>query len=71
MSWLYGNINHFTVPLGILLGLMATLLGLRAQRLREAGIPGPYLSDATRNIAIVVIVICGVLLGVALVKNRA
>jgi hypothetical protein len=69
MNWLNANINHLTVPLGILLGLTAAFFGFTSLRKQKAGEPRPYVSNGVRNGTIVVLVICGVLLGFAIAKN--
>ena len=69
MNWIHTNINHFTVPLGMLLGLIAAFFGFTVQRKRKAGLPPPYISEGVRNSVIVVLIICAVLLGVAIANN--
>jgi hypothetical protein len=69
MHWLFENINHFTVPLGIALGLMSVIVGMTAQRKRKAGIPPPYLSRRVTITMYVVVSVCLVLLGIVLVRN--
>ncbi len=69
MNWLNANINHLTVPLGMLLSLMAVVFGYTAQQKRKAGAPRPYISEGVKNSLIVVMLVCAVLLGFALAKN--
>jgi hypothetical protein len=69
MNWLRANINHLTVPLGMLLSLMTVVFGLIAQKKRKEGAPRPYISEGMKNSLIVVLLVCAVLLGIALAKN--
>jgi len=69
MHWLNANINHLTVPLGIMLGLLGACLGFIGQKKRRAGAPRPYISEGVKNGLIAVLLICAVLLGFAIAKN--
>jgi hypothetical protein len=69
MNWLRENINHLTVPLGILLGLTGAFLGYIGQKKRKAGAPRPYISEGVRNWMIVGLLVCAVLLGFAIARN--
>lgn len=70
MNWLTRNINHFTIPLGMLLGLLAAFIGFRTQSNRRAGLPIPFSGRGFRGFMIVLVVVCGILLGIALAHNR-
>ena len=69
MHWLVKNINHITVPLGMLLASFSVVVGFTTQRRRRQGLTGPVFSDRVRNISFVVILISCVLLGIALARN--
>lgn len=69
MHWLYNNVNHLTVPLGILLALFAVIVGLINQRNRQRSKPRTRMSAAGTLIAFVVILICVFILGLAVAHN--
>jgi len=69
MHWLAQNINHLTVPLGVLLGLSASVLNLYIWRKRKAGMSHPHLSRRLTIAAYIVLCVCFILLGIALAQN--
>ncbi len=69
MYWLIRNINHFTVPIGMLLGLFAALFGLANKRRLKAGQPPLAPSRNLRVLMVIVILSSCVLLGIALAKD--
>jgi hypothetical protein len=71
MNWLNANINHLTVPIGVMLGLAAAILGYISQQKRKAGASRPYVSEGVKNIMIVVLLVCAVLLGFAIAKTSS
>ncbi len=68
MTWLYHNINHFTAPLGFLLGLFAAVVGYQSVQRQKAGLPPNHLSRRTTIAMVCVILVCCFLLGVAFVR---
>jgi hypothetical protein len=69
MQWLYQNINHFTVPVGMLLGLFAAIVGLDRRRRQKNGLPPAIFKGPTAALTYVAICLCCILLGIALVRN--
>jgi hypothetical protein len=69
MHWVYTNINHFTIPLAMLLGLMSAFIGFTVQRKRKAGIPPPYFPEGFRIAAILFLVIGAIFFGITLAHN--
>lgn len=66
MHWLYANINHLVVPLGMLLGLFAAFMGYFSKEHPER-----HVGAWVRNAMTVVIILCAVLLGIFVAKNFA
>jgi hypothetical protein len=69
MHWLYQNINHFTVPLGMLLSLFAAFVGIDRLRRQKNGLPLASFKGSTAALTYVAICLCCILLGIALVRN--
>ena len=69
MHWLNANINHFTVPVAMLLSVFSTTVGLGQMRRQKAGLPPVSVSRPAKALAYVAICVCCVLLGIALARN--
>jgi hypothetical protein len=63
LKWIYTNINHLTVPFGMLLGLLAAIMGFTNMRQRKAGIERPQFSPALSIVAAVILVAAFVFAG--------
>ncbi len=68
MTWLYHNINHFSVPLGMLLGLFSAVVGYQRVQRQKAGLPPQPLSRGTTITMVCVILVSCFLLGVCFVR---
>lgn len=69
MHWLYMNINHFTLPVALVLSIFSFTVGLQQMRRRKAGLHPVSISRPAKALAYVAICVCCVLLGIALARN--
>ena len=69
MSWLYLNINHLAVPLGILLALFSVIVGLDRRRRLKAGLPPAPFRGGFAVFVIAFLCLCCVFFGVVLVRD--
>jgi hypothetical protein len=69
VHWFYENINHFTVPSAMFLGLFSVFVASTARRKRKAGIPPPYFPKIVRAGMLIMVVLFSILFGMALAKN--
>lgn len=58
MTWLSRNINHFPMPLGILLNLSSVSVAYRNRRRQKAGLAHPSSSKTTIALICLMVVYC-------------
>ena len=66
MHWIYTNVDHLTVPFGILLSLISAFIGFTIQRKRKAGLTPPYIPNGVRIIATLIVMVGLVFFGIVL-----
>ena len=69
MHWLNANINSFMPVVAIVLSIFSFTVGREQMRRKKAGLPPPTVSRPAKALAYVVICVCCVLLGIALIHN--
>jgi hypothetical protein len=69
IRWIYQNIYHLTVPLGMLLGILAAVTTTIDRRRKKAGLGG--VGRGYRFAVIVILVISSILGGMVLIRLTA
>jgi hypothetical protein len=69
LKWLYNNVDHITVPLGMLFGLLAAIMGFTSRYRQKEGKMPPYFSRGFSIVMLILLVVGFVFLGMVLVHT--